>query len=159
MPSMWSTSLFSGILLTFALPLLNLPLAYAQTRTQNQRGEQSSSLIAKPGSGNTVREDELRNLADEDAELDYLYSVHEVGTSDYLLTKGRHFVLRKYLLTLPGNIIDIPELYVVTRGELRNFFRNPPNPERLRNGAKLEEHWIYRGKMTHTHVFYIFERQ
>src|SRR5258708_328852 len=156
--AMLNPALLSRVVLTVALSSIfyqTQPL----TQTRELSKKQSGHKAGKSGPGSSIREDELRNVDDEDAELDYLYSVHEVGLSDYVLTKGRHFVLKKYLLTLPNNIIDIPELYVVTRSELKNFFRNPPNPERLRNGARLEQHWIYRGKMTHSHVFYIFERQ
>ena len=130
----------------------------AQSSRPSQSSEQASQPPRRPNSTATTRAEELRNVAEEDAELDYLYGVHEVDSSDYLLTKGRHFVLRKYLLTLPDDMSDVPELYVVTRPELKNFFRTPPNPERLKIGARLEEHWVYRGKMTHNRVFYIFER-
>jgi len=130
-----------------------------QSATQTGTTEQSSRQVRRPNSTSTTRAEELRLVIEEDAELDYLYSVHEVDSADYLLTKGRHFVLKKYLQSLPEDMMDVPELYVVTRAELKNFFRTPPNPERLKTGARLEEHWVYRGKMTRSHVFYIFERQ
>jgi hypothetical protein len=148
---------FNGVV--FAV-FVSSPLLVAgiQSTTQTTAAEQSPPQTHRPNSTSTTRAEELRSVIEEDAELDYLYSVHEVGSADYLLTKGRHFVLKRYLESLPSDMMDVPELYVVTRPELKNFFRKPPNPERLKNGAELEEHWVYRGKMTRTHVFYIFER-
>jgi hypothetical protein len=149
--------LVSGVIFT----ITPSPAFYAlgiQSKESKLPAEQSSAQTRRANSTSTTRAEELRNVTEEDAELDYLYTVHEVGSADYLLTKGRHFVLKRYLQSLPDDMMDVPELYVVTRAELKNFFRNPPNPERLKTGAQLEEHWVYRGKMTRNHVFYIFER-
>jgi hypothetical protein len=148
----------NGVVVAICL-FSTLPVAGIQSTNRSTTSEQSSPQVHRPNSSSTTRAEELRLVIEEDAELDYLYSVHEVDSADYLLTKGRHFVLKRYLQSLPDDMMDVPELYVVTRAELKNFFRTPPNPERLRNGARLEEHWVYHGKMTRNHVFYIFERQ
>jgi hypothetical protein len=116
-------------------------------------GEQSH-----PTTG-TAREEALRILAEEDAELDYLYRDGEVPAEEYQLTKARHWVLRRYLLGLPEGTVDLPEIHVVSKGELGNLFRRPPDLTRLRVGDTWDEHWSYRGKMVRGRTFYIFERR
>ena len=154
----------SGTVKLFPSSLIASLQFKAQSEVQSEAQAEPKSPQARPQQGqrsgtiSTTRNEELRNVAEEDAELDYLYSVHEVGQSDYLLTKGRHFVLKKYLQSLPETTIDLPELFVMTKAEMKDFFHNPPNPERLKNGVELEQHWVYRGKMIHGHTFYIFER-
>ncbi|HZS45184.1 MAG TPA: hypothetical protein VFC63_08800 [Blastocatellia bacterium] len=133
-------------------------LTYGQSKTSEQS-------IPSPGSGpksgtiSSTRDEQLRAVTEEDAELDYLYERHEVGREDYLLTKDRHYALRKYLLTLPRNTIDLPELFVMTKAEFKDYFRNPPAPEKLRAGGIWEKRWVYRAKIVRGHTFYIFERQ
>jgi hypothetical protein len=152
------TVLIGTILLFLLLSSINIARTQNQLSGQATSTERSTRQPPRANTTSTTRAEELRNVAEEDAELDYLYSVHEVDSSDYQLTKGRHFVLKRYLQALPADI-DVPELYVMTRSEMKNFFHVLPNPERLRNGVRIEEHWVYRGKMSRTHIFYIFERQ
>ena len=113
---------------------------------------------SRPAPG-AAREEALRLLAEEDAELDYLYQDGEVPAEEYQLTKARHWVLRRYLLGLPEGTVDLPEIHVVSKGELGNLFRRPPDLTRLRVGDTWDEHWSYRGKMVRGRTFYIFERR
>ena len=132
---------------------------FAQEQSRATGPSQSAGSVPKSGTISSTRDEQLRNVAEEDAELDYLYGNHEVGREDYLLTKDRHYALRKYLLSLPKNSIDLPEFYVMTRSEFKDFFRDPPVPEALKPGAKLEKHWTYKAKIIRGHTFYVFERQ
>src|SRR5947209_8451607 len=93
------------------------------------------------------RDEALRNLAEEDAELDYLFHGHEVSLEDYRLTRARNWVTRRYLMGLPSQIIDLPEYLIITKPEFASFFQRPPGAATLKAGQTYEGHWTFKGKM------------
>jgi len=147
------------VLTSLCSSLIGLCSVFARQQSRITESSQSAGSGPKSGTISSTRDEQLRNVAEEDAELDYLYGNHEVGREDYLLTKDRHYALRRYLLSLPKNTIDLPEFYVITKAEFKDFFRDPPVPERLKPGDKLEKHWTYKAKIVRGHTFYVFERQ
>jgi hypothetical protein len=100
-------------------------------------------------------------IAAEEAELKHLFDVGEVPPGDYRLSRDRLVVTREAALRVARARDDdvVPDLYILVESELTQVL--PTGIEAIRGkqpGSKIDDNWMYHGKIRRGEVFYILER-